>query len=645
LWVGRYSQCSFNAIASVLTYFYGPNHSKESRDDFELHVFRQPLGSTGFGAYFGWGPWTSYMVKSGKMAWNGKPVTGLASQRFTLRTGDIPLLSGADFVVKYQPGERDILRTRLLKELARGPVVMWTCYAARQESGFSQPWHHVVRVDDRTDAVPFGPYTHSVTLYLVPRDRSNIGLPGDSDRILVADCSVLRGLFVTDPDTIVATAAAMTGFVRLHSPGIQSVLDRVAGIQNDEYNVVFFPSSAVDSPASTRPTPESGDGPAGPVQPHPTTSPSSIQPNEAAAMIGLSAQRRADASAALARAGKRRGDWLLALQNCPDPQRDGAAFLISNMPDRDLASLPTDFFLENVDLAYKAFADRPWEGDVPDEIFLNDVLPYATLSETRDHWRPDFVNRFRPLVRDCRSASEAALLLNSTIFNGAGVRYNATRRPRPDQSPEESISAGFASCTGLSLMLIDACRAVGVPARAVAVAYWAGPKGDTHPNDRGNHTWVEIWDGQWHVIGASEISPLDQTWFLHGAARQSDALSANDGMDHRVFASNWQPTGCHLLMRWDPSNTDVPAYDVTSDYAGRTPVLFRADAAIHLVLRLANRLIADTTVAGETSLFLAAGQTYDAEISEPGKPSKVQQIRLPRDVEAGVIRLSENDGR
>ena len=42
------------------------------------------------------------------------------------------------------------------------------------------------------------------------------------------------------------------------------------------------------------------------------------------------------------------------------------------------------------------------------------------------------------------------------------VRYHARKRPKPDQSPYESIDAGFASCTGLSVLLIDACRSVGV---------------------------------------------------------------------------------------------------------------------------------------------------------------------------------------
>lgn len=45
----------------------------------------------------------------------------------------------------------------------------------------------------------------------------------------------------------------------------------------------------------------------------------------------------------------------------------------------------------------------------------------------------------------------------------------------PDKSPEimspgQTLAAGYASCTGLSIFLADACRAVGIPARVAGAA-------------------------------------------------------------------------------------------------------------------------------------------------------------------------------
>ena len=117
---------------------------------------------------------------------------------------------------------------------------------------------------------------------------------------------------------------------------------------------------------------------------------------------------------------------------------------------------------------------------------MNDVLPYASLDETRENWRPDFYERSARIVKDCKTATEAVQAINKEFFKEYKVHYN-TGRKRPNQSPSESKELGMATCTGLSIILVDACRAVGIPARVAGTALWA--------NKRGNHTWAEVYDG------------------------------------------------------------------------------------------------------------------------------------------------------
>ena len=59
--------------------------------------------------------------------------------------------------------------------------------------------------------------------------------------------------------------------------------------------------------------------------------------------------------------------------------------------------------------------------------------------------------------------------------------------------------------------------------------------GDENGNHAGNHTWVEIWDGQWHVLGAIEVTKLDDTWFLNNAAMQSKAPAEQK---FRIYATS-----------------------------------------------------------------------------------------------------------
>ncbi len=263
---------------------------------------------------------------------------------------------------------------------------------------------------------------------------------------------------------------------------------------------------------------------------------------------------------ALSRAGANRSELLDALRRVPAIQRVGMTFLIDNMPERDLRSLSASVLLENVELAYRARAEAPWGRLLPNEVFLNDVLPYANLDESRDPWRKELRAICLPIIEGCKTPAEAARKLNATLFGKVKVRYS-TGRKRANQSPKESMASGLASCSGLSILLADACRSVGIPARVVGTPLWA--------NKSGNHTWVEVWDGRWHFTGAAEQDPqgLDRGWFVHNAsqARADDRL-------HAIYAASFRRTGTPFPLAWAPDTKDVFAENVTARYVKAAPV-------------------------------------------------------------------------
>ena len=136
----------------------------------------------------------------------------------------------------------------------------------------------------------------------------------------------------------------------------------------------------------------------------------------------LAAQRAEDGGwwspevkSALGRAGDNRAELEKALKNVPEAQREEMAFLVAHMPERDLRRLKSEFLLTNVALARKAIANAAWGKKIPKAIYLNDVLPYANVSEARDQWRQEFHDRFYPLVAKCKTAGEAAQVLNSNL--------------------------------------------------------------------------------------------------------------------------------------------------------------------------------------------------------------------------------------
>lgn len=258
---------------------------------------------------------------------------------------------------------------------------------------------------------------------------------------------------------------------------------------------------------------------------------------------------------ALVRAGQNRAELEKALQDAPADRRAGMAFLVANMPDADLTSLKADFLLENLSLAYQARAEVPWGKKIPDDIFFNNVLPYANVNESRDPWRKELYDLCLPIVKECKTPGEAAQKLNRTVFEKLKVKYS-TERKKAEQSPKESIATGKASCTGLSILLSDACRSVCVPTRIVGTPLWA--------NKRGNHTWVEIWDGDWHFTGACEADPhgLNRGWFVGDAAQ-----AKKDVPEHAIYASSFKRTELPFPMVWAPRRKDVYAENVTDRYA------------------------------------------------------------------------------
>jgi hypothetical protein len=257
-----------------------------------------------------------------------------------------------------------------------------------------------------------------------------------------------------------------------------------------------------------------------------------------------------------------------------DVGRRASYFLVDNMPAGDRATLSREFLLEDVSLALTARTNFPWARAIPERIYFNDVLPYASLDELRDLWRKEFYGLASNIVQNCHTTTEAAQALNRELFKQINVHYNLARK-RNNQSPSESMFQHMATCTGLSIILVDACRAVGVPARIAGVPEWA--------QKEGNHTWVEIWDGDWYFTGADEYDAkgLNRGWFNSDAAltvRSANPLN-------QIYATSWRRTGQYFPMAWNLDSREVPGANVSPRYAGLDVNTNATGTVVHVRLR------------------------------------------------------------
>jgi hypothetical protein len=303
---------------------------------------------------------------------------------------------------------------------------------------------------------------------------------------------------------------------------------------------------------------------------------------------------------------------LLAADPDAPTKEECLGYLHKYMPASDAKSpnITHAFLSQNVELALGARAASAWGPSVPKAIFLNDVLPYAILSEPRGvtgwNWRPLFVQHLAPQLK------AAALPTMSAVVEWVNTVCWSAIKSSPSQptikfvgspncainsySPLQTLERHNSSCTGLAVYVVAALRAVGVPARVAGTPHWnkcggrgktckACPHGDLctpgdHSSDDscGNHDWAEAWaDGRWHFLDPDGSKQLDGGWFKGNAQLQTEHVGSY--YNHSVVASSYAPTSSlppslyqdaspisHFPMVWDWQNTEVGGWDVTARY-------------------------------------------------------------------------------
>jgi len=198
----------------------------------------------------------------------------------------------------------------------------------------------------------------------------------------------------------------------------------------------------------------------------------------------------------------------LAVDTLDMERCEAMEFLYAYMPYSDLANYEPDFFLNQVDYAFRAREEFPWGETVPEDIFRHFVLVPRVNDENLDSARMVFFNELKPRLEGL-SMHDAVLEVNHWCHEKVAYRASDERTA----GPLATMRTGLGRCGEESTFAVTAFRAVGIPARQCYTPRWA------HCDDR--HAWVEVWvDGEWHYLGACEPeAELDMGWFTVAASR------------------------------------------------------------------------------------------------------------------------------
>jgi hypothetical protein len=136
---------------------------------------------------------------------------------------------------------------------------------------------------------------------------------------------------------------------------------------------------------------------------------------------------------------------------------------------------------------------RTYAAGVPEDIFLEYVAEPFVLDEPRGLLPTEVTAEVKKSIESAENATKSPLTVRqaaAAVFGhlGPSLRLGFLSNSTPQiMSPEAVLEHRGASCTGLSILFVQALRSVGVPARIAGTGAWNGNE------SIGNHNWVEVY--------------------------------------------------------------------------------------------------------------------------------------------------------
>jgi hypothetical protein len=152
----------------------------------------------------------------------------------------------------------------------------------------------------------------------------------------------------------------------------------------------------------------------------------------------------------------------------------------------DLEAITASFLIENIDLAFRAWREKPWDKGLSFEDFCRYVLPYRGSNEPLESWRGTFRDKYKTIestMVDPGDPVEAARIINDDIKTWFGFDPRYYFHPT-DLGLSEMMSTHLGRCEDMTNITIYAMRANGLAVTSDYTPYWA--------NTGNNHAWNAI---------------------------------------------------------------------------------------------------------------------------------------------------------
>jgi len=236
----------------------------------------------------------------------------------------------------------------------------------------------------------------------------------------------------------------------------------------------------------------------------------------------------------------------------------------------DHQTISSEFLIDNIDLAFKVWEEKPWSKKYDYTVFREYILPYRGSNEPIESWRSwrgYFMDSYKDIpaqMFDQTDIVEAAQLINKDLTSW--FKFNSKYYLHPtDQGMFEMLMSKEGRCEDITNLTIYALRANGIGATSDYTPHWA--------NTGNNHAWnvIIMPDGKATPIMGNDSDPSRYK------------LSSKAAKVYRKVFSEQKDNLAFKLM----NNEKAPAWlsgkcykDVTQEYTEVTDVNITLDCEI-----------------------------------------------------------------
>jgi hypothetical protein len=168
----------------------------------------------------------------------------------------------------------------------------------------------------------------------------------------------------------------------------------------------------------------------------------------------------------------------------------------------DVKYITADYLINNIDLAFRAWQDKPWGKYISFETFCEEILPYRVSTEPLENWREKALASFADINKALRKDSTMTAVRACAEVNRLLPQFKVDK-DFPAMSYSQLMASRRSLCNGQVALAAFVMRALGIPVTLDFTPHWA-------QRARG-HDWNSVCDSSGRHISfmGTEADPYE----------------------------------------------------------------------------------------------------------------------------------------